>query len=201
MPKILIVDDDSGLRQIYSRYFSGEGFQVLEAWEAGQVLTDFSNEPIDVVLLDIRMPAFENHDMIPTIRSTHPGAKIIVSSCYDLDYQKEKVRNADDYFNKAEGCRELLSKIKTLLTRKETLNLPKNSQTDNDEVKAFIYSVSHDLHEPLSKIITISELLTEKLKDIGESERDYLLRLHEAGKRMKTLIENLSDQWLSKRKK
>ncbi len=78
------------------------------------------------------------------------------------------------------------------------------------ELRQFIYTVSHDLRQPVSKMITISEFLVEKIKSIGEEEKDYLLRMYEAGKRMKEFIDNLtrdsasnveSIEWPSKIKK
>ncbi len=60
------------------------------------------------------MPASESREIIPRLRESHPSAKIIVFSCYDVDFQKETIKGADGYFNKSEGFRELLAKIKTL---------------------------------------------------------------------------------------
>lgn len=116
MPKILMVDDDDVLRRIYSRYLKEEGFEVLEASNGEQALLEFSKQKFDVILLDIRMPISNGQMLIPALQQFHPHAKIIVSSCYDLDFQKEMIGDAEDYFNKSEGCRALVSRIRHVLS-------------------------------------------------------------------------------------
>ncbi len=64
------------------------------------------------------------------------------------------------------------------------------------ECQDFIHAVSHDLQEPLAKVITISELLLETSKNLDETEKDYLRRMFEAGRRMKKLIEDLANSHL-----
>jgi DNA-binding response OmpR family regulator len=116
-PKVLIVDDDDSLRQIYARYLSAEGFQVAQASNGEQALLDFQDSRLDAILLDIRMPVANGQVLMPALQKSHPHAHIIISSCYDLDFQKEMIGGADSYFNKAEGCRALLGKLKAVLAK------------------------------------------------------------------------------------
>ena len=67
-----------------------------------------------------------------------------------------------------------------------------NGLRPEPEVRKFIHDISHDLQKPLSKIITISELLVERPNGFDETSKDYLLRMHEAGKQMKQLIDELT---------
>ncbi len=115
MPKILIMDDEDGLRQIYARYLGADGFQVLEASDDEKVLQELRDENFDAILLDIRMPMADGPSLIPTLRHYHPHAKIIISSCYDLAVQKKMITNVEGYFNKTEGCRALSLKVKEVL--------------------------------------------------------------------------------------
>lgn len=117
MPKkVLIVDDDRGLRQIYARYLAAEGFDVSEASDSAQAINESRKPELDLVLLDMRMPDKEGHSLLPLFRSSHPAAKVIISSCYDVHFQQRKVEGADAYFNKTEGCDALLVKIKSILS-------------------------------------------------------------------------------------
>jgi signal transduction histidine kinase len=63
------------------------------------------------------------------------------------------------------------------------------------EIRKFIHTINHDLQSPLAKIITLSELLSEKLTDIDPADREYLLRMHENGKRMKAQLDDLTRQF------
>ena len=115
MQKILIIDDEIHLRKIYARYLTAEGFQVLEARDGDEALQMLKQAPVDVVLLDLQMPStFNVQALMAQIRDLSPDTKIIVSSCHDIEFQKSKITDAQDYFNKAEGCQALATKVHKL---------------------------------------------------------------------------------------
>ena len=114
MSKILIIDDDDGLRQIYARYLSAEGHEILEAHTVEKAL-EFRNECPDIVLLDIQLQEDGAQGLMAVLREACPQAKVIIFSCFDIHFQKRTIANADEYFNKTEGCRALSQKIKTVL--------------------------------------------------------------------------------------
>ena len=115
MAKILLIDDDAELRDIYARYLTADGFQVLRAESGERALKDFPGEDPAIILLDIRLPAQGGSALMPQLKKAYPQAKIIVSSCYDLAFQKETITNADAYFNKLDGCKALIAKLKPFL--------------------------------------------------------------------------------------
>lgn len=62
----------------------------------------------------------------------------------------------------------------------------------NDELRAFSYSVSHDLRSPLRKIEAFGQLLVEESKDeLGSAAQDYLSRIRAASRHMNALIEDM----------
>jgi signal transduction histidine kinase len=61
----------------------------------------------------------------------------------------------------------------------------------NQELKDFVYIASHDLQEPLRRIITFSDLISSKSCDLDEKSLDYLNRMQKSSERMKRLIEDL----------
>jgi CheY-like chemotaxis protein len=202
MPKILIVDDDKDFRKIYSRYLVEDGFEVFEAPEKEQAL-DSAKHP-DVILLDMRMPGMDVPQFIPKLREIHPGAHIVVSSAHDTYFQKQTVKGAEDYFDKADGCQVLSNKLKLILhPRSEAPQAvvsrsekPKREEDlfSQSQVRDFIHKLAHDLRGPIGKVITISELLSDRLKSVDEKDRDYLVRMNEAGREAKRLI----DEWTKK---
>ena len=59
MAKILLVEDDSALRDIYSTRFLAEGYEVITAADGEQALTTAVKEKPDLILLDIIMPNYK----------------------------------------------------------------------------------------------------------------------------------------------
>ncbi len=116
--QILVVDDEEKIRETYRHLLLSESFEVLEAkngeWVRLQLL---QHNNIDLILLDIRMPVVNGQPLFDLIKVYSPNVKIIVMSAYSLEDQKEIIKEADDYFNKLEGVDELLSKIKSVLTK------------------------------------------------------------------------------------
>ncbi len=61
----------------------------------------------------------------------------------------------------------------------------------NSELEQFAYVASHDLQEPLRKIIIFGERLSGSLSDLSVAQKDYLDRMDSAANRMRTLVEDL----------
>jgi CheY-like chemotaxis protein len=116
MMKILIIDDEKRIRDLYQRLLEDEGYEVLLAKNAvegtRQIVTQ---NGIDLILLDINMPEVDGAYMKEIIDEYDPSFKIIVSSVRMLDEQKELIPQATDYFDKSSGTEILTEKINKAL--------------------------------------------------------------------------------------
>jgi CheY-like chemotaxis protein len=115
MKKIIVVDDESRIRGIYSRLLNGIGFEVLEASTADEANEIVTHEKVDLVLLDIKMPEVEGDVFYELLQSFHRHCKVIVSSVYPLNDQRRMITGADDYYDKSQGFWVLLDKINRVL--------------------------------------------------------------------------------------
>jgi len=70
MAKLLLVEDDISLRDIYSARFEAEGYQVVVASNGEEALAAAVKEKPDLILLDIMMPRISGFDVLDIIRST-----------------------------------------------------------------------------------------------------------------------------------
>lgn len=115
MKKILIVEDDQKIREIYAKFLISEEYSVIEASNAVDAYEILKKENIDLVLLDIKMPEINGSIMYEVLRLFHRDIKVIVSSVYPLYEQKEIISGAFDYHDKSQGIDVLLGKINNAL--------------------------------------------------------------------------------------
>ena len=75
---ILVVDDEKAIREGCQRVLTGKGYEVLTA-ENGRIGLDIlSNSPIDIVLLDLKMPVMGGEELLEMVRKTYPDIPVII---------------------------------------------------------------------------------------------------------------------------
>ena len=104
---------------MYSRFLKDEGFEVYQALDAKTAVKTLRGMPVDLVLLDIKMPDVDGFFMRKIIHKMHPKMKVIVASVYPIAEQKKRIAIADDYFDKSQGA-ELLLKMITMTFQKNS---------------------------------------------------------------------------------
>ena len=115
MKKILIIDDEERIRDIYTRLFVEQRFIVRHAPDAVKATNILIRENIDIILLDIKMPEINGKTMFEVIELYNPHLKVIVSSVYPINKQKQMIPKAADYFDKSQGLNVLIEKVHHLL--------------------------------------------------------------------------------------
>lgn len=122
--KVLIVDDEKGIREVIKEYSISEGYQVLEAengLEALQILEQKSD--IDVIVLDIMMPKMDGYTALKSIRKTYDIPIIMLSARADeFDKLQSFDMGVDDYVTKPFSPRELMARIKVVTNRNKVTN-------------------------------------------------------------------------------
>jgi len=112
MTKILIVEDEEKVRRMYNKMLKNEGFDVIEAPDAIQASYILNKEPVDIMLLDIKMPQVYGSVFYDIMQISHRKVKVIVASVYPIDEQKKMIEGAADYYDKSQGLDLLLEKVK-----------------------------------------------------------------------------------------
>ena len=77
---VLIVEDDPSLRLLCRVNLELEQYRVLEAETLEQAIEIVSNEPVDVVLLDMHVGEDHGFDLLPLLRASRPGAAVCLLS-------------------------------------------------------------------------------------------------------------------------
>ncbi len=78
MSKILVVDDDSVMREMLKRYLSSKGYEVCLAEDAVSCIDEVDNFKPDMILLDIMMPGMGGIETLKEIKKIDPNIGVIM---------------------------------------------------------------------------------------------------------------------------
>lgn len=121
--KILLVEDDDILRDVYKHFFEKEGFWVYTASNGPDAVAFTENQDFDVVVLDIIIPGFDGFTVLRKIRENQKTAKLPVLMMTNLDEDKYVTRalklGANEYLIKANTTPQVATDhIKTIMNQK-----------------------------------------------------------------------------------
>jgi len=117
MAKILVVDDEPGLRLLYSAELEDEGYQVMSAADCDAAASVLQNEQIDLVVLDIQIKQESGLEMLQKIVKEYKGLPVILCSAYNCYKDEFASWLADAYVVKSSNLDELKNEIKRLLKK------------------------------------------------------------------------------------
>ena len=130
MARILICDDEEGLRAVIKRYALHEGHEVMEAGDGMEAVELCRNNTFDLIIMDIMMPRLDGFSALKEIRKTSE-VPVIMLSARGEEYDKVIgfELGVDDYVVKPFSSKELMLRIGAILRRVEK-NGSANSQDD-----------------------------------------------------------------------
>ena len=116
MAKILLVEDDSSLREIYSIRLTAEGYEVVSAGDGEAALAAAVREKPDLVLSDVMMPKISGFDMLDILRQTPEtkDIKVIMMTALSSEDQRERgnALGADRYLVKSQvGIEDVVNAV------------------------------------------------------------------------------------------
>ena len=154
---ILIVDDESTIRDVVRRYFALEGFTIIEAETGAEALELLLKHPIDLILLDIMLPGLDGFTVTRTLRrspdygmlSVNGDIPIIMltSRGNETDRIEGFELGVDDYVVKPFSPREVVARVRAVLRRASP------QSTQDDQPLKF-----GDLHiDPRSRVVMVGD--------------------------------------------
>lgn len=119
MTHILVVDDDSHIRELVSHLLRKEGYATEEAANGREALLKLSSRRADLVVLDIMMPEMDGWELCRRLGESYEGMPILMLTAKGETMHKIKgfELGTDDYLVKPFDSQELTARVKALLKR------------------------------------------------------------------------------------
>lgn len=124
MINILVVEDDSKLRHLFSTVLTKNGYRAFAAEDGEEALVILDQEHIDLIISDIMMPRLDGYELTKTLREAHMNLPILMVTAKESYEDKERgfLVGTDDYMVKPIDVNEMLLRIKALLRRAQIVN-------------------------------------------------------------------------------
>lgn len=174
--KILIIDDETLIRQTLKKICEDEGFDVFTAGSAVKALRQIEDSPPDIVILDIYLPDANGIDLLKTLKQTYPDLKIItITGKADIHSAVEAMKaGAIDYLEKPID----FEKLKNIFKKIEKKSTAPQKKFD---ISDFVFS-----SEKMKEIVRITENLAVKsdvtvllLGESGTGKNFIARKIHE----------------------
>lgn len=120
MPKLLIVDDEQGIREMLEIYLRREGYDVLTAEDGETALAHCHETLFDVVIADIKMPHLDGISLLNKVKEFSPETIFIMITAFaSFETAKESMKKeAYDYITKPFDVEEVKKKIEAALAKR-----------------------------------------------------------------------------------
>lgn len=116
--KILVVDDEEGLRLLYKEELEDDGNDVILAASGLEALEKLNASPVDLVLLDIKMPGMDGVEVLRRVKEKWKDLPVILCTAYAHYKHDFGTWASDAYIVKSSDLTELKQTIKDILSRK-----------------------------------------------------------------------------------
>ncbi len=125
-PRVLVVDDSSGARQLVGSVLTGQGFETLVAADADEGLAKLRSESFDALVVDYAMPGSDGVELVTAVREILPSLPVVMVSAVAEEEDQARAWSAgvDAYLDKADLRQGLLATTLQSLLEMRTAEQP-----------------------------------------------------------------------------
>jgi DNA-binding NtrC family response regulator len=129
--QILVLDDEKGFRDELKEYLDECNYKTFPASKPSEAFTILKNHPIDIAILDIRLPEMDGLSVLKKLKKSFPDVEVIIISGHgDMDSVIQALKlGAIDYFNKPFKLSDMLN---TIEKTKNYVHLNRNLKVANN---------------------------------------------------------------------
>ncbi|WP_066026020.1 response regulator transcription factor [Enterococcus mundtii] len=119
MNRILLVEDDERLQQLYQSVLERAGFLVFAVANGTEALKQLESTQVEVIITDIMMPVMDGYELLETLRSSRIETPVlIITAKADFEDKKKGFQlGTDDYMTKPVDVNEMVLRVEALLRR------------------------------------------------------------------------------------
>lgn len=163
--KVLIVEDEEGIRATLKIFLKNQGYEVVEA-ENGKVALERLDETIHLAIVDIMMPVMDGITFVSKLRESYDMPVIFLTAkSEDIDKITGLNLGADDYVTKPFEPMELMARVKAQLRRYEQI-ISLKTKEDRDDSRLIVGDLELDLYAHEVRVNGKTTRLTKKEFDI-----------------------------------
>lgn len=194
--RVLVIDDEPGLRQMLLFSLQKRGYEVLSAANGAEALALAAEQPVDVAICDVMMPGQSGIEVLTILKSRYPSMEIIIATGYaTLESAIDAMKNgAFDYITKPYRMSHLCTLLEKALERRQLLARVDHLEEVNRLKTEFMNTVNHELRTPLACITGYVALLMKGIYGaIPERANGILDRVQINANSLLELINNILD--------
>jgi two-component system phosphate regulon response regulator PhoB len=180
-PKILVVDDEPEAVELVEFNLKQAGYAVSTAVDGAEALKKARSQPPDLIVLDVMLPEMDGFEICKTLRLEPATARVpvimLTAKAAEIDRVLGLELGADDYLTKPFSPRELLLRIKKILTRGQNGEKPHDQMRFGDLLIDLPRHIASWKGKTIELTATEFKLLVVLAQRAGRVQsRDHLLR-------------------------
>ena len=166
---ILVVDDDDRIRELIKQYLKDNNFIVSTALDAENAKLKISQFKFDLIVLDVMMPGQSGFDLTKEIKKKMQIPIILLTAKGEVENRIKGLElGADDYLGKPFEPKELLLRIKNIISKSKKLNI--NNIVNIGKARVNLAKMSVQLNDKINKLNSVEKnVLTEMLANPGKT--------------------------------
>jgi DNA-binding response OmpR family regulator len=171
--RIVVVEDESSIRGNLREMLEAEGFDVVDLPDGERAVEAILADPPDLVVCDVMMPGIDGFQVLSRIRSdeaTHHVPFLFLTARADRTSLRRGMElGAEDYLTKPFSRSELLTAVRTRLSRAENLAATYRRQLGGLR-NTLARALPHELLTPLNGILGLSGFLVDEFETVQRTE-------------------------------
>ncbi|HHL40139.1 MAG TPA: response regulator [Deltaproteobacteria bacterium] len=193
-PRVLIVDDDAGIRELIASKMVMDGYEVEQAGDGLEGLDKVEAFHPDLILVDVMMPRMDGYEMCRRLKSDDRTRLIPVVMLTAKSELEDVVLGlelgAEDYIEKPCSLIEVSARVKSLLK----MRAMQTRLHDSEKLAALgemVDGIAHEIRNPLATIGGMARLLRSRERD--DRNREYISTIIKAVERMERMIQRIDE--------